>query len=154
MKTSGKFLLVFGVIIVAVVAVAVILALTSGNEPVKMLPEDTAGGTVQRFLIAVQERDYDKAYTYLSPSTENTKLSPYEDWVRSVQSRSDAPSWKASIVKSTGRENSATVEVSVDVFRPGGPLSNPVHTRTTVFLLQKEDGKWMINSPADLWWLY
>lgn len=154
MKTSGKFLLVFGIIILAVVAIAVTLAVTSGNEPVKMLPEDSAGGTVQRFLIAVKEQDYEKAYTFLSPRTDNVKTSPYEDWVRSVQSRSNISSWKAGIVKSTVKENSATVEVAIDVFRPGGPLSNPVHTNNIAFLLQKEGGKWLISSPVDLWWLY
>jgi hypothetical protein len=154
MKTSGRFLLGFGIVVVVVVAVAVTLALIGGNEPVKLLPEDSAEGTVQRFLMAVKEQDYAKAYAFLSPRSEYLKTSPYDDWVRSMQSRSSNSSWKASIVKSTVRDNDATVEVAVDVFRPDGPLSNPVNTNRVTFVLQKEDGKWMINSPVDLYWLY
>ena len=154
MKTSSKFLLGFGIVIVLVVAVAVTLAVISGNEPVKLLPEDSAEGTVQRFLMAVKEQDYVKAYTFLSPQSENLKTRPYEDWVRSMQSMRGNSSWKASIVKSTVRENDATVEVAVDVFRPDGPLANPVNTNHIMFLLQKENGKWLINSPVDLYWLY
>lgn len=154
MKTSGRFLLGFGIVIVVVVAVAVILALIGGNEPVKLLPEDSAEGTVQRYLMAVKEQDYVKAYTFISPQSEYFKTNPYDNWVRSTQSMRGNSSWKASIVKSTIRDNSATIEVAVDVFRPGGPLENPVNTNRIIFLLQKENSKWLINSPVDLYWLY
>jgi len=154
MKTSSRFLLGFGILIIVVVAVAVTLALIGGNEPVKLLPQDSPEGTVQRFLMAVKEQDYAKAYTFLSPQSEYLKTSPYDDWVRSMQSMRGNSSWKASIVNSTVRENDATVEVAVDVFRPDGPLANPVNTNRVTFVLQKENGKWMINSPVDLYWLY
>ncbi len=104
--------------------------------------------------MAVKEKDYVKAYTYISPQSDYLKTSPYDNWVRSMQSMRANSSWKASIVKATIRENDATVDVAVDVFRPDGPLSNPVNTNRVTFLLQKENGKWMINSPIDLYWLY
>jgi hypothetical protein len=154
MKTSGRFLLGFGIVIVVVVAVAITLALIGGNEPVKLLPEDSPEGTVQRFLMAVKEQDYVKAYTYISPQSEYVKTSPYDNWIRSMQSMRSNSSWKASIVKSTVRENNATVDVAVDVFRPEGPLTNPVNTNRVTFVLQKENSRWMINSPVDLYWLY
>ena len=154
MKTSSRFLLGFGIMIVVVVAVAVALALIGGNQPVKMLAEDSAEGAVQRFLMAINEKDYVKAYTFLSPQSEYLKTSPYDDWMRSIQSMSGNSTWKAGIVKSTVRENDATVEVSVEVFRADGPLANPVNTNRVTFLLQKENGKWLINSPVDLYWLY
>jgi hypothetical protein len=154
MKTSSRFLLVFGIVILVVVTIAVILAVLGGNQPVKLLPEDSAEGTVQRFLMAVKEQDYAKAYTFISPQSEYYKENPYDNWVRSTQSMRGNSSWKASIVKSTVRENDATVEVAVDVFRPEGPLGNSVNTNRIMFLLQKTNGKWMINSPVDLYWLY
>jgi len=154
MKSSSRFLLSFGIVIIVVVAVAVTLALIGGNEPVKLLPGDSPEGTVQKFLMAVKEKDYVKAYTFLSPQSEYLKTSPYDDWVRSMQSMRGDSSWKASIVKSTVRENDATVEVAVDVFRPDGPLADAVNSNRVMFLLQKENGKWMINSPVDLYWLY
>jgi hypothetical protein len=154
MKTSNRFLLGFGIIIVAIVAIAVTLAVTGGNEPVKLLPETSPEGTAQRFLMAVKDQDYLKAYSFLAPQSEQIKGDSYENWVRSTQSSRDMSSWKASIVKSTVRDNDATVEVAVDVFRPDGPLANPVNTNRVTFLLQKEDGKWLINQPVDIWWLY
>ena len=144
----------FGIFIVVVVAVAVTIVLIGGNQQVKLLPEDSPEGTVQRFLMAVKDQDFAKAYGYLYPQSDQLKGNTYDSWIRSAQSYRDSSTWKASIVKSTVRENDATVEVAVDVFRTEGPLANPVNTNRITFLLQKEKGKWMINSPVDLYWLY
>jgi hypothetical protein len=154
MKTSSRILLGFGIFIVLVVVVAVAFALIGGRETATLLPDTSPEGTVQRFLLAVKDQDFTKAYGYLSPQSEQLKMSPYDNWVRSMQSMRSNSSWKASIVKSTVRDTDATVEVAVDVFRPDGPLTNPVNTNRVTFLLQKENGKWMITSPVDLYWLY
>jgi len=154
MKASSRFLLIFGIIIAAVVGIAVTLAVTGGNLPVKLLPDDSPEGTVQRFLMAVKDHDYLKAYGYLAPQPEPVKGDTYDNWVRSVQNPRDTSSWKASILKSTVRDDNATVEVAVDVIRPDGPLMNPVNTNQVTFMLQKQDGRWLINQPADIWWLY
>jgi len=158
MKTSNRFLLGFGIIIAAIVVLAVTLAVTGGNEQVKLLPETSPEGIVQRFLLAVKDHDYLKAYGFLAPQPEqnpgNPKGDSYDNWIRSTQSPRDASSWKASILKSTVRDDTATVEVAVDVFRPEGPLANPVNTNQVTFMLQKQDGRWLINQPVDIWWLY
>jgi hypothetical protein len=104
--------------------------------------------------MAVKDHDYLKAYGYLAPQPEQVKGDSYENWVRSLQSSRDTSSWKASILKSTVSDNIATVEVAVDVLRSEGPLANPVTTNRVTFMLQKEGGMWLINQPADIWWLY
>ncbi|MBN1374833.1 MAG: hypothetical protein JXA01_01620 [Dehalococcoidia bacterium] len=155
MKTSGRFLIAFGIFIVVLVAVAIVIAIVGGNEAVTMLPEDSPEGTVQRFLMSVQERDYVKAYSYLSPeSGEGPLKDPYNNWLGSTRSYRDSSTWKAAILKFTAGDNSATVEVAVDVFRPGGLFEDPVDTHYVTFLLQVENGRWMIKSPIDLYWLY
>ena len=154
MKASNRFLLIFGIIIAAVVGTAVTLAVIGGNEPVKLLPDTSPEGTVQRFLMAVKDHDYQKAYSYLAPQPEPVKGDTYDNWVRSVQNPRDTSSWKASILKSTVRDSDATVEVAVDVIRPDGPLMNPVTTNQVTFMLQKQGGRWLISQPADIWWLH
>ena len=154
MKTSSRFLLGFGIFILVIVAAAVTIALVGGNEQIKLLPENSPEGTVQRFLTAVKDQDYTKAYGYLHLTSDQLKYNSYDNWIQSTQSSRNASSWKASIVKSTVRENDATVDVAIEVFRPEGPLSNPVSTNQVTFILRNENGKWLINSPADLYWLY
>jgi len=154
MKASSRFLLGFGIFILVIVATAVTIALVGGNEQVKLLPENSPEGTVQRFLMAVKDQDYTKAYGYLYLTSDQLKYNSYDTWIQSTQSSRNSSSWKASIVKSTVRENDATVDVAVEVFRPEGPLANPVSTNQVTFILRNENGKWLINSPADLYWLY
>lgn len=154
MKASSRFLLIFGIIIVAIVAAAVILAIAGGNEQVKLLSETSPEGTVQRFLMAVKAQDYSTAYGYLSLPADQPKSNSYDNWIRSAKSNRNSSSWKASIIKSTVRDKDATVDVAIDVFRPEGPLANPVSTNQVTFILSNDGGKWLINSPADLYWLY
>ena len=154
MKSSNRFLLGFGIFVLVFVVIAVLISIISINDQVKLLPEDTAEGTVQRFLLAVKDQDYEKAYGFLSLQSEEVKGNPFDNWIRSAQSPGDMSSWKAGIVKSTVRDGNATVEVGIDVFRPNRPFSDPVNTNRITFLLQKEDGMWKIIQPVDLWWLY
>lgn len=155
MKTSSRFLLGFGIFIAVIVVVAVVISVIGSNGPVKMLPGDSPEGTVQQFLIAVQDRDYVKAFSYLSPpDTTGYPKDTYDNWVSSAQSNRNLSSWKASIVKSDAKGNDATVDVAVDVFRAGGLFENPVNTHYITFVLQLENGKWLIKSPVDLYWLY
>jgi hypothetical protein len=155
MKTSNRFLLGFGIFIVAVVAAAVIIALAAGNEQVKTLPEGSPEGVVQRFLVAVKDQDYAKAYGFLSPEEGTGPVkNTYGEWLRSTQYRDNSSSWKAAIVKSTTNDADAMVEVAIEVFRPGGLFSDPVNSHNVTFVLQKENGKWMIKSPVDLYWMY
>lgn len=154
MSSSSRFLLGFGVLILVIVAISVIIAVIGSNQPVKILPENSPEGTVQRFLTAVRDRDYTKAYDFLAAQTGTDKVNTLEQWVQSTQySRDSTSSWKASIVKSTINGDNSSVEVAIDVFRPNGPLADPVSSNHITFLLQKAGDRWLIEQPVDLWWL-
>jgi len=48
-----------------------------------LLAADTPQGTVQRYLIALENQDYQQAYTYLSPNMPGTMS--YNDWLTQNQ---------------------------------------------------------------------
>jgi hypothetical protein len=155
MSSSSRFLLGFGVLILVIVAISVIIAVIGSNQPVKILPENSPEGTVQRFLTAVRDRDYTKAYDFLAPQAGTDKTNTLDQWVSSTQnSRNSTSSWTASIVKSTVNDDNASVDVVIEVFRPNGPLNDPVSSNNVTFLLQKAGDVWLIQQPIDLWWLY
>jgi hypothetical protein len=62
-------------------------------------------------------------------------------------------SWKANLDKTTVSGATASVEISVEVFRLEGPLNNPVHQLTEIFILIQEGNSWLITSPTDLYWI-
>lgn len=153
MKSSRRWLVIFGLAIGVIIAVTVTLVLTTaspGDET--LLPEDTPEGTVQQFLLAVRDGDYLAAESYLSPSVED-KID--FDLRRSrVVVPDEGASWRATLGKSVVKGDEATVEVTVDVFRPRGPFENAVSTYRVTFFLNKEETSWRIISPINLWWLY
>lgn len=155
MKSSSRFLLGFGITIGILVIVAVALVLSTRGNGVSLLPENTPQGTVQRFLVALQDKDFPKAYSYLSVERNGVKMT-YDDWLRSKPPIFQSPesAWKATLGNTTITGNSATVEVIVDIFRPSGPFEGPVRSQTIFFQLTKAGDSWFITSPAELYWLY
>jgi len=150
---SNKIILISGITIGVMVLIAIILVVAlSGDKPVSMLPENTPEGTVQRFFIALQEEDYNKAYTFITPPPDNKV--PYDTWRMSYYRSSEKSVWKATIGNAKILEEDATVEVIIDIFRPHGPFSEPVNTNRMNFSLKKAGSGWTIVSPVDLWWLY
>ncbi len=153
MMSSRRWLLTSGLAIGVLVIVTVVLALTMaslGDET--LLPEDTPEGTVQRFLLAVRDEDHLAAESYLSPTIDD-KIA-YDLRRNRVAGPGEGPGWKATLGKSVVRDDEATVDVMVDVFRPRGPFENSVRTYQVTFSLKKEGTSWRITSPVNLWWLY
>ncbi len=153
MRSSRRWLLAFGLTIGVLVIVTMALVLTTsslGDEP--LLPENTPEGTVQRFLLAVRDEDYLAADSYLSPTIDD-KIA-YDLRRPQPVGSGDGPGWKATLGKSIVRDDEATVDVTVDVFRPRGPFESSVRTHQVTFFLKKEGASWKITSPVNLWWLY
>ncbi|HEX9897380.1 MAG TPA: hypothetical protein VGA85_06965 [Dehalococcoidales bacterium] len=154
MKSSNRFLLGFGIAITILIIITITLVVTNrGIAP--LLPEDTPQGTVQRFLLAIQEHDVQKAYSYLNVEEKTGKLT-YDDWARSWadEIRSSQTAWKATLGNTVITGDSATVEVLIDVFQPGGPFEDPIYTNDYTYELKKINGSWFITERPWLYWLY
>ena len=87
---------------------------------------------------------------------ENGKIRTYNDWLNSVQyyRTSDKPEWKAMLGDSTINDDSATVDVIINVFRAGDLFVDPVSEYDIVFVLVKMDNSWLIESPTYIYWIY
>jgi hypothetical protein len=155
-NSSRRWLIIFAIVIsILVITTVSLVLLTKGNE-ITLLPENTPQGTVQRYLIAVQEENYQKAYDYLSLDP-SQKITTYNDWLRMVIGRpqiSNQSTWKATLGKTTQNGDIATVEVTVDTIRPEGPFEDSLRSQQIVFQLSKIGGKWRITSPTYIYWIY
>ncbi len=152
MKSSGRLLAIFGLAVGLLVLVTVVLVLVfSGNGSMTLLSRDTPEGTVQRYLLAIGDGDYLEAYGYLAPVV--SYKPSYEEWKRPFTVTSELPAYRVTLGKINARTDDATVEVIVDIFRPGSPFENPVRTNRITFFLTKDAENWKITSPLDIWWL-
>ena len=151
---SRRWLIIFAVIIGVLAITAVSLVLLTKGDQITLFPDDTPQGTVQRYLIAMQEQDYREAYDYLSfdPSRKRS----YSEWSPTFSgiSRMTQATWKATLVETTQNGDSASVEVSIDKFRPEGPFSGMTRNQLITFQLAKIEGRWIITSPTYTYWIY
>lgn len=153
MKTSNRWLMFFGIGIAVLVVVTVILVLALPAK-VDLLPENTPEGVVQRFLMAVQDGDLTRAFGYMDV-VEQGKTVTYADWSQFLSPpRGDQNPWKATLGETRTNAGKATVEVVVDVFRPGGPFENPVDSFTVAYELTLKEGVWLITTRPPLWFVY
>jgi hypothetical protein len=160
MKPSSRMLIGFGSAIAVLIVITVVLVLVLGQSGSPSLPENTPQGTVQRYLQAVQDKDYAKAYNYLAPQSTPTPdgIKPippqtFEYFVMSAQNTANI-TWKANLGKVTQTGNTASVEIIVDVFRAQGPFGSPINSHNLTFFLQKNGANWLITAPTDLYWIY
>jgi len=149
---SRRWLIIFTIIIGVLAIVTVSLVLLTKGDQITLLPDDTPQGVVQRYLIAIQEQDYREAYNYLDPSKETS----YSRWKPTFDGiyRMTPATWKATLLKTTQNGYSASVEVSIDKFRPEGPFSGMTGNQLITFQLAKIEGRWLITSPTYVYWIY
>jgi hypothetical protein len=154
MKSSNRVLLLFGAFIGLVAVVTMALVIATGNRPVKLLPEGTPEGTVQRYLLAIDSGDYHTAYNYLSfPPADKTTT--YDIWRQGFNYPSTRSAYKATLAQSTITGSEANVSVVIEVFRPGGGVfNNPTYTNNIVFSLSQVSGAWKITNPTYVYWIY
>jgi hypothetical protein len=154
MGSSRRWLLIFAIIIGVFVISTVTLVLFSEGNKITLLPEDSPQGTVQRYLIAIQEKDYQKAFSYLSFSPAD-KITTYNDWLMMVGPQASTQAvWKATLGKITLNGNNAQVEVTIDTARPGGLFGNSQTSQLIIFQLAKTANSWGITSPTYVSWIY
>ena len=154
MNSSRRWLFIFAIVIgVLVIATVSLVLLTKGNK-VTLLPEDSPQGTVQRYLMAIQEKDYQKAFGYLSFSPTD-KITSFSDWLMMVGPQSSSQSvWRATLGTVTENENNATVEINIDTLRSGGLFGDSQFSQQINFLLIKKGNSWFITSPNYIYWIY
>lgn len=155
MKKTDKILIgIVGGIVLLVVA-AFVVAL-SKPEPTYQT-EDVPEGVAFNYLFALQQEDYERAYSYLSPA-----LKGYPRDVETFRDDIRDHSWQFSGLN----DSSTTLEVdSVDVngaradvtirethFYEGDLFTSGQYTNFfTITLRQDENGQWKIVKSGDYW---
>lgn len=153
MKSSNKWLLGFGSALGILVVLAVVLVLTmSGNDEIDLLPESTPEGIVQRYVLAIQNQDYEEAYGYLSASAiaDEGRYNSFEEWSRGYLNDYYKDAWRAIIGDAEYRNGKAFITVTIEFFKPEGLLRDPVTTWYYPFTLEREGDVWKITSPLDV----
>jgi hypothetical protein len=148
MKTD-KFLIgiVAGIVVLVVVAIAVVLA-RGQNEA--YMADDTPEGVAHNYFLAIQRKEFEKAYGYLSDEIEEKPT--LDEFIASVDSQEEAA---LKLGATTIDNNRARVEVAITHYYGGGPFDSGRYTsQETAYLRQAANGNWKIFEFPYPYWGY
>ncbi|MFN8457357.1 MAG: hypothetical protein U0401_22320 [Anaerolineae bacterium] len=149
MKTD-KFLIAIigGIILLVIIAMALVLA-RGQNEA--YVADDTPAGVTQNYFLAVQHKDYERAYGYLA---DDLKSKPdLDQFIRDMSNVRSEASLK--IGETRPGTTTTQVDVSITTYSGGGIFeSNSYTSEETVVLRAAPDGQWKLTSFPYPYWGY
>lgn len=152
MLGRDRFLLV---IVAAAILLVVVAFLVAYRRPAPTYrAEDTPDGVAFNYLLALQQRNYERAYGYLAPTLYDYPASA-EEFVdeltkRAMLGRLDSATLEIGATDVTG--DLAVVEVERTTFAEGGLFDSGQYSDTFNMKLRRVDGAWKLVEADDFWW--
>jgi hypothetical protein len=149
---NDKFLIAILAGIVVLVAAAIIIVLARANAE-EYTADDTPTGVVHNYFLAIQRKEYEKAYGYLS---DELKSKPdLDDFIITVDNRGNYPETALKIGEATTSDTRAQVRVSLTTFNDSGLFDSRSYTnQDTVHLRADANGRWKIIQYVYPYWGY
>lgn len=143
-----RSLLVIGLGIAALVAVAVIAVVLLGSRDATSFSADTPEGVVQRHLAAVDDEDYETAWSYLSANVQSDlSVAEYRRMARDY-GYYGSQSRRVLFDRSEVDGDRARVWLTVEEYYGGGPFGGgDTYRSTREIALVREGGEWRIDDP-------
>ena len=155
MKNTDKFLT--GIVIAVVLLVGAAFAVALLRPKPVYRSEDAPEGVAHNYLLALQQRDYDRAYGYLSPTIDGYPASA-QAFATDIQNNSwnfrlDDTSTTLEVDSARITGDQATVTVRETRFNQGGLFESSQYTNTFEMRLRRGEGVWRITG-SDAYWAY
>ncbi|HLF04140.1 MAG TPA: hypothetical protein VI855_02870 [Dehalococcoidia bacterium] len=143
-------------VILALIIASVAVALLNRPQDQTLLPEDTPAGTVQRYLLAIEEGETRQAYNYLSSDLQGKcTFDHFRDSTR-WQMRGDSTDGRDTRVTLESErplDDAIEVRVRITEFTVSAPFNVNEYSHTESYLLEELDGKWrFVNEPWPMSW--
>ena len=144
---SSRWLVAVAGVVVTLILVSVAVALINPRGNAETLSEDTPEGIVQRFIMAIQDRDYSLAYVYLSDELKETctvaEMEERSPWL--VDDLED----NRIVLLDTEELSSGRMQVNVRVTRVNvsPPFGVDEYSYQERYILALENGDWRLADP-------
>ena len=151
---SSRWLAGIAVVILVIIVLSVAIALVNGPREGDLLPENTPEGTVQRYLLAVEQEESRRAYEYLAPALrERCEFHHFRDSTRRRRWDSNGVDGDLRVTLQGTQPFNGKVEVRVRIKRfqifnsfyraPFEPIYDE-YSRVHHFMLVQSNGSWRI----------
>ena len=156
MRSTDKFLI--GIVVGVIILIGVALAVALLRPEPTFQPEDTPEGVAHNYLLALQQKEYERAYGYLSRSLESypasvdifiDNIDDYSWQFRDLQDGSITLSVETTDVISERAE----VTVRENHFHEGGLFDSSQYTQTFEMRLRFDTARnaWKITGSDSYW---
>ena len=135
-------------VFIGLLVIAALVLFFIRNEAPAYGPEDTPEGVIHNYAVALQKRDFERAYSYLAEKENKPTLEYFRQAFLTRQldiSNTALQVGKAQI----GTDDEAMVDVTI--MYAGGPFSQG-WSNTQTAMLTKQDGAWKIVSMPNPYW--
>jgi hypothetical protein len=151
---EDKFLIgiIIGIVLVVVIAIVTVLWRTPENE--EYIVDDIPAGVVHNYFLAIQRKDYEKAYSYLSDELESKPS--LDKFIRDVDSFGYGSQASLKIGETHLGDVRSQVDVSITTYQPGNLFENSSYTNQgAAYLLATTDGAgWKLTEFPYPYWGY
>ena len=149
-SSSSRWLAGLVAAITLLVVASVIVTLLDRRGGPESLPEGTAQGSVQRYLLAIENGDDREAYGFLSADLlEACDFQHFRDSLRGVQpgSGSRDQDLRITLLDAEAVDDAVEVNVRITRFRLDPPFGGNEYSHLERFDLEEIDDAWRFTSP-------
>jgi hypothetical protein len=142
--SSNRLLLAIVIGTVALVVIALVATLMRPEQD--YLPDDSPLGVAHNYLFALEKGEYERAYSYISPTTTGHP-EHFEEFIASLDTYSFLNLDHRTTFQfelATASDTSVTVAVKETVFQKEGIFGRDGYTSTFKMKLHLENGEWKI----------
>ena len=143
-SSSSRWLIGLGLLVLALIVVSVVVATLNRNRQATLFPEDTPEGTVQRYLLAIDEDDGEAAYSYLS--SELQEDCTYQHFRNSTQ-RYKAQDMRVTLEGTEPLNGRVEVRVEITQVHVNPPFGSSESSYPAYYILEQEDEGWRFAEP-------
>ena len=133
---------------------SLIIGLMDRRSEQYLLAVGTPEGTVQRYLVAIEERRIDAAYSYLAPGLkEDCDRHQFRDSLRDFPGNrytnglSDTDDLRVTLLKTVNVEDRVEVNVRITRFTVSPPFGADEYSHPRRFVLKQTEGSWAFIEP-------
>lgn len=156
-STSSKWLAGAGLAVLVIIVVSVVVAILNRPQASTPLPENTPEGTVQRYLLAIEDGESRQAYDYLSSELQDKcTFQHFLDTTRQFDRRdlnNGGRDRRITLESTQPIDDSVAVRVRITEFNVSAPFDVNEYSYTQEYILQEIDGAWrFVNEPWPMSW--
>ena len=147
---NDRFLIAIIAGIAAIAVLALVLFYTRRDQVAAYPADDTPEGVIAAFVMAIENKDWDRAYAYLADGENKVELARF----RQIAVQEFSNTRTAGVEIRSTQINGDRADVELVVVNISGGLFSDIYRNPGVAVLLRQNGSWKISEMVYPFWSY